>query len=424
VDLSSVDRLPTGWGEIDRVLGGGLVPGSLVLIGGEPGVGKSTLLMHIAHQVACSGGVVLYASGEESAQQIRLRSDRLGSAQERILLLAENELGAVSAVIDRIRPAVAVVDSIQMVSDPDLDGSPGSVTQVREAAGSFMRLAKGSGVPIILVGHVTKEGSIAGPRVLEHLVDTVMYLEGDRTQDFRILRATKNRFGSTDEIGIFTMGSAGLVEVPDPSALLVDGSSGVNGSAVTVSIEGNRPLMVEIQTLIGTTPTGLPRRSVTGLDVNRLHMVLAILDRREGLLAGGLDVFAAVVGGIRVGEPAADLALALSLASNLKVKPIPSGTVVLGELDLAGEIRPVSQLGRRLSEAARQGFKRAIIPARRRDGEGERSGHNLDLIEVSSVGGAILAAFGIEEKAPRHSAQSSQWLDGIDEPVDPAKAGR
>ena len=389
VPEDSAPRLRLAWDELNRVLGGGVVPGSLVLVGGEPGVGKSTLLMHLAQQVAAAGEV-LYVSGEESAQQVRMRASRLGALAERILLLAENDLESIEGAIAARAPSLAIVDSIQTVHDPGLEAATGSVTQVREGAARLMRLAKETAIPVFLVGHVTKEGAIAGPRVLEHVVDTVLYLEGDRSQEFRILRATKNRFGSTDEIGIFSMGERGLEEVPDPSAALLSGTAAVPGSVVLPTIEGTRPLLVEVQSLVTPTPFGLPRRSATGFELNRLHMIVAVLERRAGLALGGADVFVNVAGGVRVVEPAADLALALSLAGNLRDVSLGDGVVVVGELGLGGEVRRVGQLERRLAEAARRGFRHAIVPA----GGDLPQIPGMAFSPVGDVGGAIAAAFG------------------------------
>jgi DNA repair protein RadA/Sms len=378
------------WGELNRVLGGGIVPGSLVLIGGEPGVGKSTLLMHAAAQVAMHGKV-LYVSGEESAQQVRMRAQRLNALEPAILLLPENDLDSICEAIGAHRPQLAIVDSIQTVTDPGLEGSAGSVTQVRESAARLMRLAKEIGVPVFLVGHVTKEGSIAGPRVLEHIVDTVLYLEGDRRQELRILRATKNRFGSAEEIGVFAMGEAGLEEVPDPSAALLAGAApSAPGTVIVASLEGTRPLLVEVQSLVNKNEyAGMVRRIANGIDVNRLHMILAVLEKRVRMSFAKSDVFVSVAGGIRITEPAADLGLALSIVSNERNQPMPDGVVAIGELGLAGEVRRVGQLERRLQEAARHGLTRALIPA------GSRAGRpsGLDIVEVRSVAEAVSAAF-------------------------------
>ncbi|MFI5282008.1 MAG: DNA repair protein RadA [Candidatus Dormibacterales bacterium] len=391
VDASAAPRRVLAWDELNRVLGGGIVPGSLVLIGGEPGVGKSTLLMHAAAQVAgASGSKVLYVSGEESAQQIRLRAQRMGALQPGILLLAENDLDAVCDSIRAEVPELAIVDSIQTITDAGFEGSAGSVTQVRESAARFMRLAKEIGVPIFLVGHVTKDGSIAGPRVLEHIVDTVLYLEGDRRQELRILRAMKNRFGSAEEIGVFAMGETGLEEVSDPSALLLGSSPTASpGTSVVAALEGTRPLLVEIQSLVNSTENSMVRRIANGIDINRLHMVVAVLEKRLDYKFGKSDIFVNVAGGVRVTEPAADLGLALSIVSNQNNRPLPDGLVVIGELGLAGEVRRVGQLERRLQEAARHGLTRALIPA------GGRAGRpsGLEVIEVRTLAESVSAAF-------------------------------
>src|SRR5881628_3228701 len=391
-DLASEDspRTKLAWGELNRVLGGGVVPGSLVLIGGEPGVGKSTLLMHAAAQVA-KRGKVLYVSGEESGQQVRMRAERLSALEPGILLLAENDLVAICETIRAERPRLAIIDSIQTVTDAGFEGSAGSVTQVRESAARLMRLAKEIGIPIFLVGHVTKDGSIAGPRVLEHIVDTVLYLEGDRRQELRLLRAMKNRFGSAEEIGVFAMGERGLEEVPDPSAaMLSQAGTASAGTAVVVVMEGTRPLLIEIQSLVNKANTNYPpRRVANGFDLNRVHMLLAVLDRRGKTPLGQHDVFVNVAGGIRITEPAADLGLALSIAGNQRSQPLPEGLVVLGELGLAGEVRRVGQTERRLQEAARHGFTRALIPS------GSRTGRpaGLEIIEVRTLAEAISALF-------------------------------
>ncbi|HEV2967620.1 MAG TPA: DNA repair protein RadA [Candidatus Dormibacteraeota bacterium] len=392
VEISSeaAPRQALAWDELNRVLGGGIVPGSLVLVGGEPGVGKSTLLMHAAAQVAQRGAKVLYVSGEESAQQIRMRAQRLGCLEAGIFLLAENDLDVICEAISTDSPALVIIDSIQTVADAGFEGSAGSVTQVRESAARLMRLAKEIGVPIFLVGHVTKDGSIAGPRVLEHIVDTVLYLEGDRRQELRILRAMKNRFGSAEEIGVFAMGEAGLEEVPDPSAALL-GSAATSspGTAIVAALEGTRPLLVEIQSLVNKTENSMVRRIANGIDVNRLHMILAVLEKRLSYKFGTSDIFVSVAGGIRVTEPAADLGLALSIVSNHNNGPLPDGLVVIGELGLTGEVRRVGQLERRLQEAARHGLTRALIPAGAK--AGRHSG--LEVIEVRTLAEAASAAF-------------------------------
>src|ERR1700730_7627651 len=319
IESDAAPRRSLAWAEFNRVLGGGIVPGSVVLVGGEPGVGKSTLLMHAAQQIAAGGGRILYASGEESPRQLRRRATRLGPLSPGILLLAENDLDTICEAIRAEAPQLAIVDSMQTVIDAGFEGSAGSVTQVRESAARLMRLAKEIGVPIFLVGHVTKDGAIAGPRVLEHIVDTVLYLEGDRRQELRILRAMKNRFGSAEEIGVFAMGEAGLEEVPDPSAALLGNAITASpGTAVGAALEGTRPILVEIQSLVNIAgQNSIVRRIANGVDINRLHMLIAVLEKRAKIKLGQSDVFVNVAGGIRVSEPAADLGLALSIASNL-----------------------------------------------------------------------------------------------------------
>jgi DNA repair protein RadA/Sms len=391
-DISSeaAPRHRLEWEELNRVLGGGIVPGSLVLVGGEPGVGKSTLLMHAAAQVAKRGGRVLYVSGEESAQQVRMRADRLGALESGIFLLAENDLDAICDAITADPPLLAIIDSIQTVTDAGFEGSAGSVTQVRESAARLMRLAKEIGVPIFLVGHVTKDGAIAGPRVLEHIVDAVLYLEGDRRQELRILRAMKNRFGSAEEIGVFAMGEAGLEEVSDPSAALLGTAAASSpGTAIVAALEGTRPILVEIQSLVNSTQNSMVRRIANGIDINRLHMILAVLEKRLTYKFGNSDIFVSVAGGIRVTEPAADLGLALSIVSNQNNRPLPDGLVVIGELGLTGEVRRVGHLERRLQEAVRHGLTRALIPA------GTKAGRpsGLDIVEVRTLAEAASAAF-------------------------------
>ena len=391
VDLEDAARLALGWDELNRVLGGGIVPGSVVLVGGEPGVGKSTLLIQVAGQAA-AGGEVLYATGEESARQVGMRAARVGVAGTGVSLLAENDLDRIVDAIQGARPALAIVDSIQTVFDPSLEAAAGSVSQVRESAARLMRLAKESGTPVFLVGHVTKEGAIAGPRVLEHIVDTVLYLEGDRQHEFRILRATKNRFGGTDEIGIFTMTGEGLAEADDPGAALLSGGSlATPGTAVVVAMEGTRPFLVEVQSLVGEVDERYPpRRSVTGFDLNRLHMLIAVLQQRAGVDLRARDVYVNLAGGFRLQEPVGDLGLALGLAGNLARSPLGQGVVVLGEVGLTGEVRRVAQLERRLQEAARRGFTRAVVPFQ----EGLPSVPGLDLLPVRTVREAVEAVHG------------------------------
>jgi len=381
-------RTPIGLAEFDRVLGGGLVEGSVVLIGGEPGTGKSTLLLQVGERIARSGAHVLYVSAEESVRQTKLRADRLGASATGLLLLAENDLDIILQTTSAERPAVLIVDSIQTVYRSDVASAPGSVAQVRECTASLVRMAKDEGVAVFIVGHVTKEGAIAGPRVLEHLVDTVLYFEGDRHHAYRILRATKNRFGSTNEIGVFEMAAAGLVEVPNPSAaFLSERPREAPGSAVICAIEGSRPLLVEVQALVSPTHFGMPRRTAAGVDYNRLLLLLAVLERRAGLHLAAQDVYVSVAGGVGVDEPAADLGIAVAVASSLRDRPVDPRAVVIGEVGLAGEIRAVPQMGKRLSETARLGFERAVIPA----GGGVEVPAGLEAITVPDLTSALRA---------------------------------
>lgn len=355
--------VPTGIAEVDRVLGGGLVPGSVTLVGGEPGIGKSTLVLQLMGARAAAGAKVLYISGEESADQVRLRADRLGALHEQLLLAAETSLPAVLHHIDSVRPEVCVVDSIQTLHDPAYSSAPGSVTQVRECAHRLVQAAKSTGTTVLLVGHVTKEGQLAGPRVLEHVVDTVLAFEGDRHHALRLLRAQKHRFGSTEELGLFAMASEGLEPVPDPSGMFLgDRRPGIPGTVVTPALEGHRPLLVEVQTLVADSSLSQPRRSAQGLDSGRLSLLLAVLERRAGLPMQGLDVYAMAVGGVRVVEPGADLAICCALASSFVARPVAATTVAVGEVGLAGELRQVGRLDRRLAEASRLGFTTAIVP--------------------------------------------------------------
>ncbi len=356
-------RLATGIGELDRVLGGGLVPGSLVLIGGEPGSGKSTLLLGTSTRLAASGQTVLYVSGEESVQQIKLRADRLQVDTPTLLLLAENDLDAILKTCEHVKPNILIIDSIQTVYKPDLPSAPGSVGQVRECTAELLRIAKGQTITTLIVGHVTKEGQLAGPRVLEHIVDTVLYFEGDRHHTFRLLRATKNRFGSTNEIGVFEMRSDGLREVLNPSTVfLAERATEAPGSTVVCTMEGTRPLLVEVQALVTPTVFGLPRRTAAGVDYNRMILLLAVLEKHAGLHLGTQDVYASVAGGIAVDEPAIDLGLAAAIASSLRNRPVDPAAVAIGEVGLAGEIRIVPHMGLRVLEAARLGFRRCVIP--------------------------------------------------------------
>ncbi len=374
VDVEVARARPTGVDELDRVLGGGLVPGAVVLISGEPGVGKSTLLLDVASRGAASGRTVLYVTGEESAGQVRLRAERIGALRPRLYLAAENDLGALLSHLDAVRPDLLVVDSVQTIASAEVEGGAGGVSQVREVAAALVRVAKERTISTLLVGHVTKDGSLAGPRLLEHLVDVVCSFEGDRHSRLRMVRAVKNRFGPTDEVGCFDLSDTGIAGLADPSGLFLsrfpaagggDPALAVasTGTCVTVALEGRRPLLVEIQSLVTGTQQGNPRRVVSGLDSNRVAMVLAVLSRRCSLPLAAQEVYAATVGGVRVGEPAADLAAAMALASAVLDRPLPVGAVAFGEVGLAGEVRPVPGLARRLSEAARLGFTTAYLPA-------------------------------------------------------------
>ncbi|KAF0221347.1 MAG: DNA repair protein [Geobacteraceae bacterium] len=357
-------RLPCGISEFDRVLGGGLVAGSLVLIGGDPGIGKSTLLLQVMNHLAKSVGNVLYVSGEESAQQIRLRGSRMGVNERELYLLAETALEKIITHVHRLKPHVLVVDSIQTMFTSALESAPGSVSQVRESAGRLMMLAKGSGTPVFLVGHVTKDGAIAGPRVLEHMVDTVLYFEGDTGHPFRILRAVKNRFGSTNEIGVFEMKEGGLCEVKNPSELfLSERPLGVSGSVVVATMEGSRPLLVELQALVTGSPFGVPRRTTIGVDHNRLALLVAVLEKKVGLNLAGQDIFLNVAGGVKLNEPAADLGMVVAVASSHLDKTVNPHCIMLGEVGLAGEVRGITQPETRVKEAAKLGFDRCLLPA-------------------------------------------------------------
>src|SRR4051794_9363500 len=363
VDSTEAAPQPTGIGEFDRVLGGGLVPGSVTLLGGEPGVGKSTLLLQALTAVASRGGRALLVSAEESKQQVRLRAERLGPLADGLWLVAETSLANIVAAADRVKPDLLVVDSIQTVADPELGSLPGSVAQVRGCAHRLVQEAKQRGMATILVGHVTKEGSLAGPRVLEHVVDTVLTFEGDRHHGLRLLRAVKHRFGPTGELGLLEMRDEGLAPIPDASGLfLSDRRQGVAGSVVVPTMAGRRPLLVELQALVVATSLATPRRSTSGIDSARLSLLAAVLERRVGLSFAGLDIYASAVGGVGVAEPAGDLALALALASAVSGVPVPPDIVACGEVGLAGEVRQVAHTDRRLREAGRLGFRRALVP--------------------------------------------------------------
>lgn len=388
LDVDSGQARPTGVSELDRVLGGGLVPGSVVLLAGEPGVGKSTLLLEVAKQFAKPDSRALIVSGEESTSQVRLRAGRIGALSPDLFIAAETDLGALIAHVDAVQPQLLIVDSVQTVAHPDVDGAAGGVTQVRECAAALIKLAKQRGIATVLVGHVTKDGSIAGPRVLEHLVDVVLHFEGDRHATLRLLRAVKNRFGAADEVGCFELTDGGIVGLADPSGLFLSHRGGnVAGTCVSVAVEGRRPLLVEVQALVAKTSLPSPRRACSGLDTARVSMLLAVLERRGGMPLGQQDVFTATVGGVRLAEPAADLAIAMAVAGSYRDVPLPYGVLAIGEVGLAGEVRRVTGIERRLAEAARLGFECALVP--------ENSGKppaGMKTIEVTTVWQALRVA--------------------------------
>lgn len=391
VETAEILRMACGIPELERVLGGGIVPASVVLCAGDPGIGKSTLLLQMALNCSNMGVKTLYISAEESAKQVRLRADRLGEINDELYILAETELNDIISQIQLLKPEIVVCDSIQTIYAPEISSAPGSVSQVREGAGRLMRLAKEEGCSIFIVGHVTKEGSIAGPKVLEHIVDTVLYFEGERSTTFRILRAAKNRFGSTNEIGVFEMGAAGMEEVANPSELFLSQSlRNEPGSAVYCSMEGSRPVLCEIQALASTSATPMPRRTATGVDYNRMSMLLAVLEKKLGFKLYGQDVFLNVAGGFRIDEPGADLALVCALVSSLRAQAVDRDTVLIGEIGLTGELRAVSGIARRISECEKLGFKRVILPQGNKKGL-EQSNIRLDFAQT--LRGALKLCF-------------------------------
>lgn len=395
VDVSTSGRIMLSIQEFNRVLGGGIVPGSVVLIGGDPGVGKSTLILQAASDLSQRGTSVLYVSAEESAQQVRVRADRMDIDGDSLYIHSEVDLDTIIAAADELDPGLVIVDSIQTIQSGDLESAPGTVSQVRQCASRLAAWAKPRNTPVFLIGHVTKEGTVAGPRVLEHMVDAVLYLEGDRFHQYRMLRAAKNRFGSTNEIGVFDMADAGLREVQNPSEVFLEERNMMSpGSAVAVTLEGSRPILLEIQALAATTSFGLPRRSATGFDTNRLHLLLAVLQRRVGLALGNHDVYVNVVGGFRVNEPAADLAAAVAIASGMRDAAVPADTVFIGEVGLSGDLRMVQQIDRRLQESARLGFRKAVVPARWKDTGGLSLG-DLDVVGVKTLREAIMSIPGM-----------------------------
>ncbi|WP_033827316.1 DNA repair protein RadA [Bacillus andreraoultii] len=392
VESKEETRTYTNSKELNRVLGGGIVSGSLVLIGGDPGIGKSTLLLQVSNQLANKGLKVLYISGEESVKQTKLRADRLGALSSNLFVLSETDLQLIDHTIQEIKPDFAVIDSIQTIYHPDVTSAPGSVSQVRECTSEMMRIAKTSGIPIFIVGHVTKEGAIAGPRLLEHMVDTVLYFEGERHHTFRILRAVKNRFGSTNEIGIFEMKEEGLIDVANPSEIfLEERSMGSSGSTVVASMEGTRPILVEIQSLVSPTTFGNPRRMATGIDHNRVSLLMAVLEKRVGMLLQNQDAYLKAAGGVKLDEPAIDLAIALSIASSFKDKPTRATDCFIGEVGLTGEIRRVSRIEQRVREAGKLGFNRIIIP--KNNMNGLENVQSIQIIGVSTIKEALKVAF-------------------------------
>ena len=386
VSLSSVvteddERILTGIDELDRVLGGGIVPGSLVLVGGDPGIGKSTLLLQVCQRLSAAGKKILYISGEESLRQIKLRANRMGEFTDNLNLLCETNLDMIRNVIEEQKPDAVVIDSIQTMYNEEVGSAPGSVSQVRESTNILMQLAKGLNISIFIVGHVTKEGTVAGPRVLEHMVDTVLYFEGDRHASYRILRGVKNRFGSTNEIGVFEMQKTGLVEVENPSEFMLSGKpDNASGSVVACAIEGTRPMLMEIQALVCKSNFGMPRRTAAGLDYNRVNLLMAVLEKRLGLPLSNYDAYVNIAGGIRMNEPAMDLGVVLAIVSSYKNRPVAEDTIVFGEVGLSGEVRAVTMPEQRIAEARKLGFKTCILPE-----VSVKSIGNIDGIEVIGI---------------------------------------
>lgn len=393
VALSSVEtdedeRMMTEMAELDRVLGGGIVPGSLVLVGGDPGIGKSTLLLQVCQRLAAMNKKILYISGEESLKQIKLRANRMGDFSHTLFLLCETNLDMIRNVIEQQTPDMVVIDSIQTMYNEEVGSAPGSVSQVRESTNILMQLAKGLGISIFIVGHVTKEGTVAGPRVLEHMVDTVLYFEGDRHASYRILRAVKNRFGSTNEIGVFEMQKRGLVEVENPSEFMLSGRpEHASGSVVACAMEGTRPMLMEIQALVCKSSFGMPRRTAAGLDYNRVNLLMAVLEKRAGLPLSSYDAYVNIAGGIRMNEPAADLGIVMAIASSYKNKPVSEDAIVFGEVGLSGEVRAVTMPEQRVAEAKKLGFKTCILPEVSVKGLGQVEG--IEVIGVGSVNQAM-----------------------------------
>ncbi len=380
------DRMTTGIRELDRVLGGGIVAGGLVLVGGDPGIGKSTLLLQLCQKAGNAGRRILYVSGEESLRQIRMRAERIGAFSDSLKLLCETDLTQILDCVEKEKPELLIIDSIQTMYTEDVSSSPGSVSQVREVTGALLKLAKTTQIPVFIIGHVTKEGNVAGPRVLEHMVDTVLYFEGDRHAAYRILRAVKNRFGSTNEIGVFEMQEKGLAEVENPSEYMLDGRpADASGSVVACSMEGTRPIMIEIQALVCKTSFGFPRRTANGTDFNRVNLLMAVLEKRGHLNLSDCDAYVNITGGIRMTEPAVDLGIVTALISSLRDRPVDAKTVVFGEVGLSGEIRSVSQAVQRVKEAAKLGFERVILPGGCVKALKGNTPEGLQLIPVSDI---------------------------------------
>ncbi|SDZ62287.1 DNA repair protein RadA/Sms [Evansella caseinilytica] len=393
IERKEEQRINCHINELNRVLGGGIVPGSLVLVGGDPGIGKSTLLLQVSGELAKHGQKVLYISGEESVKQTKLRADRLAIAADELFVLAETDVELIEKAIDNINPMLVIIDSIQTVYLDGVSSAPGSVSQVRESTAAFMRIAKTKGIAIFIVGHVTKQGAIAGPRLLEHMVDSVLYFEGERHHTYRILRAVKNRFGSTNEIGIFEMKEVGLEEVLNPSEIfLEERSAGTSGSAVVASMEGTRTVLVEIQALISPTSFGNPRRMATGIDHNRISLIMAVLEKRVGMLLQNQDAYIKVAGGVRLDEPSIDLAIAVAIASSFRDAPAPPTDVMIGEVGLTGEVRRVSRIDQRVNEAEKLGFKRVIVPEKNLGGWNIPNG--IEVIGVNTVNEALEVTIG------------------------------
>ncbi len=388
ISMQEEERMHTGIAELDRVLGGGIMPGSLTLVGGDPGIGKSTLLLQMCRLLANAGRHVLYISGEESLKQIKLRAIRIGEFQDTMFLLCETNLGVVEETIRHTKPEVVIIDSIQTMYQEAVSSAPGSVSQVREVTNVFLQLAKGLGISIFIVGHVTKEGTVAGPRVLEHMVDTVLYFEGDRYASYRILRGVKNRFGSTNEIGVFEMRKEGLIEVENPSEYMLSGKPvGASGSVVVCSVEGTRPILIEIQALVCRTNFGIPRRQTTGTDFNRVNLLMAVLEKRLGLQIGDFDAYVNIAGGMKISEPAIDLGLILAIVSSFKNRPVDEKMIVFGEVGLSGEVRAVTMAQQRLQEARKLGYETVVMP--RVNLEGMEPVKGIKVIGVGGIGEAI-----------------------------------